>query len=109
MQTATRLALPQNLIQHLPNLEMCEINEGWHGSLTTGTKLCVGTVIGYPGGEFYDDADPEGFMPAVISERVRGSVRMWFQGDSEAALCRGCLESWHAYYVSPDDYADAGN
>ena len=70
-------------------------------------KAVRGDRYKVPKSEFFDDAEEGEVMYAVVTERVRGSVRMWFLGDSSPTLYRGYLETWHQYFVAPDDYIDA--
>ena len=49
-------------------------------------KAVRGDRYKVPKTEFFDDAAEGEVMYAVVTERVRGSVRMWFLGDSSPTL-----------------------
>ena len=70
-------------------------------------KAVRGDRYKVPTSEFFDDAEEGDVMYAVVTQRVRGSVRMWFLGGSSPTLYRGYLETWHQYFVAPDEYIDA--
>ncbi len=70
-------------------------------------KAVRGDRYKVPKTEFFDDAAEGEVMFAVVTERVRGSVRMWFLGDASPTLYRGYLSEWHDYYVAPENFIDA--
>ena len=67
----------------------------------------VGDRYKVPRSEFFDDGDPGELFLGVVTQRVRGYVRIWFTGDDRATQYRGRLEEWSEYYIDPDDYQAA--
>ena len=47
-------------------------------------------------------------MLAVVTERARGSTRLWFEKDLRSTLYRGALEGWSDFYIPPGEYRVEG-